>query len=60
MDAKDSYVLVVTDDAGNSITITFNIVETYTVSYDGKIAARGHGAYHSYNRESLNFRVCSS
>ncbi|MGF7050178.1 putative repeat protein (TIGR02543 family) [Paenibacillus sp. DS2015] len=40
VDAEDSYVLVVTDDAGNSITITFNILK-YRVSYDGNGATGG-------------------
>lgn len=40
VDAEDSYELIVTDAAGNSITITFSIVK-YRVSYDGNGAIGG-------------------
>ncbi|REK74828.1 InlB B-repeat-containing protein [Paenibacillus paeoniae] len=38
--AEGSYVLIVTDEAGNSITITFSIFK-YRVSYDGNGATEG-------------------
>ncbi|WP_099517036.1 InlB B-repeat-containing protein [Paenibacillus sp. BIHB 4019] len=40
VDAEGSYVLIVTDEAGNSITITFSIFK-YRVSYDGNGATEG-------------------
>ncbi|MFB8374644.1 InlB B-repeat-containing protein [Paenibacillus taichungensis] len=45
VDADGSYVLIVTDSAGNSITITFTIIKIaptkYTVTYDGNGATGG-------------------
>lgn len=45
MDADGSYVLIVTDSTGNSITITFTIIKIaptkYTVTYDGNGATGG-------------------
>ncbi|WP_339165913.1 S-layer homology domain-containing protein [Paenibacillus sp. FSL R5-0341] len=40
VDAEGSYVLVVTDAAGNSITLTFTIIN-YSVGYDGNGATGG-------------------
>ncbi|WP_167350871.1 S-layer homology domain-containing protein [Paenibacillus amylolyticus] len=40
VDAEGSYVLVVTDAAGNSITLTFTIIK-YSVGYDGNGATGG-------------------
>lgn len=40
VDAEGSYVLVVTDAAGNSITLAFTIIK-YSVGYDGNGATEG-------------------
>ncbi|MFJ7648880.1 S-layer homology domain-containing protein, partial [Lysinibacillus sp. NPDC097279] len=56
VDAEGSYVLVVTDDAGNSITITFSINKTapikYTVKYDGNGATGGQAPVNSQTYEN--------
>ncbi|MGE7842387.1 S-layer homology domain-containing protein [Lysinibacillus sp. NPDC093712] len=56
VDAEGSYVLVVTDDAGNSITVTFSINKTaplkYTVKYDGNGAIGGQAPVNSQTYEN--------
>lgn len=56
VDAEGSYVLVVTDDAGNSITVTFSINKTapikYTVKYDGNGATGGQAPVNSQTYEN--------
>ncbi|MFJ7407874.1 MULTISPECIES: S-layer homology domain-containing protein [unclassified Lysinibacillus] len=56
VDAEGSYVLVVTDDAGNSITVTFSINKTapikYTIKYDGNGATGGQAPVNSQTYEN--------
>ncbi|MEG0383931.1 MAG: S-layer homology domain-containing protein [Solibacillus sp.] len=53
---EGSYTLIVTDDAGNSITITFSINKTarilYTVKYDGNGATGGQAPVDSQTYEN--------